>query len=108
MFATKGKFAEHLQSRRPFFALAKSSKVTVIQPWPSATNLKSDPIEGSDGDGSETPKMELKKLQQLRNFNIPSIDVRRSSIDDTLGDGEDEEDDDVVDAGKTAGRKRSQ
>ena len=104
LFSSKAKLAE---GRMPFFALAKSSKVS-LQPWPSATNLRSEPVAGSDWskDNSESEPGSRTRLSQSRSFNIPSIDVRQSSIDDDFGD---DDDDDVGGLSKSAGmiKKRS-
>ncbi|XP_014212410.1 bestrophin-4-like [Copidosoma floridanum] len=77
MFSLKGKFGEQHGLRKPFLALAKTARVS-IQPWPSATNLKSEAIPG----WTAPP---ISRLPQSRSFNIPSIDVRRpSAADDEL------------------------
>lgn len=78
MFSTRGKLAE--LSRKPFFALAKSAKVN-LQPWPSATNLRSYPVTGNvwnERDSTDAGK-----------FKIPSIDVRQTSLDYELEEYDD-------------------
>ncbi|OXU29454.1 hypothetical protein TSAR_000846 [Trichomalopsis sarcophagae] len=107
MFSSKIKLTDHLaQGRKPFFALAKAARVN-LQPWPSATNLKAEPVAGSDW---TEPEMDSKSLHlQSRSFNIPSIAVRQSSVDDVLdGPDDDEDDDEEPSVEESVGRKRSQ
>ncbi|XP_043471768.1 bestrophin-4-like [Leptopilina heterotoma] len=88
------------QMRKPFFSLSKSSKVN-IQPWPSATNLTHF---GNSQKKNESTKIANQKKftdtmtqNKSETFNIPVIDIRRSSIDEPEND--DDNDDDDVDDG---------
>lgn len=105
MFTTKGKVSDI--SRKPFFAAVKSANVS-IQPWPSATNLKTQLPAGSNWN-LESTNASQDRLKVGRSFNIPNIEVRQSSIDDDYAGGEDDDEamneDEVV---KPSSRRNSQ
>lgn len=76
MFTTRSRISE--LTRKPFFAIAKSSRVN-IQPWPSATNLKSYPVTGNVW--NELRESTADDATITNKFKIPSIDVRQTSLE---------------------------
>ncbi|XP_058799679.1 bestrophin-4-like [Phymastichus coffea] len=68
-----------LMDRKPFLSTSKPSKVS-IQPWPSATNLGvDDSLDQADVEADG-------KTHQTRSHNIPTIDIRRASVDANIDD----------------------